>query len=46
MSNTKKSISDEEYELDAAYIAQELTLKRTLRNNSSFALSGIIPLKT
>ena len=41
----KPAISDAEDELDAAFTIQELVLKRTLKSNGSFVLSGIMPLK-
>ena len=41
----ESQISEEEYLIDAAYLLQELLLKRTLAYNGKFALSGILSLK-
>lgn len=39
------TISDENDLLDGAYLVQELLLKKTLKDNGKFVLSGIMPLK-
>lgn len=41
----KPTISDEDDSLDAAFTLQELILKRTLKHDGNFVLSGIINLK-
>jgi hypothetical protein len=38
-------ISNEDDSLDAAFTLQELVLKRTLKYNGNFVLTGIMPLK-
>lgn len=37
--------SDSEDKVDAAYMVQELTIKKTMKNDGKYVLSGIVPLK-
>ena len=42
---TKPALSENEYVTDAAFMVQELLVKKTLRLNNKSVLSGIIPFK-